>query len=57
MGRTVRTIARGQKFDAGVQSLRWDGRNETGRPVGPGVYFVRLSTVGGTWTRMITRLR
>jgi YVTN family beta-propeller protein len=57
MGRTVRTIARGQKFDAGVQSLRWDGRNETGRTVGPGVYFVRLSTVGGTWTRMITRLR
>jgi flagellar hook assembly protein FlgD len=53
----VRTIARGQKFDAGARSLRWDGRNEAGRPVGPGVYFVRLSTAGGTWTRMVARLR
>jgi YVTN family beta-propeller protein len=56
MGRTVRTLARGRVLDAGLQSLRWDGRDAAGRPVGTGVYFVRLKTAGGTWTRMAARV-
>jgi YVTN family beta-propeller protein len=57
MGRTVRTIARRQSFEAGAQSLRWDGRDQSGHAVGTGVYFVRLATAGGTWTKMVTRVR
>ncbi len=53
----MRTIARGQSFEAGAQSLRWDGRDQNGHAVGTGVYFVRLATAGGTWTKMVTRVR
>lgn len=57
LGRTVRVITRGQSFEAGAQSLRWDGRDQAGHPVGTGVYFVRLATSGGTWTKLVTRVR
>jgi hypothetical protein len=47
MGRTVIRLldeARG----SGRRTLRWDGRDELGRPVARGVYFVELSANGGT---------
>jgi hypothetical protein len=40
-GRRVRTLADGMTA-AGPHALRWDGRNESGRPCGSGVYFVRM---------------
>jgi hypothetical protein len=40
-GRRVRNLARGA-LPAGPHSLRWDGRDEAGRKVGAGVYFVAL---------------
>jgi len=49
-GRLVRTIADG-RFPEGTQSLRWDGRDEGGRPVGSGVYFFRLAAAGSVHTR------
>jgi flagellar hook assembly protein FlgD len=33
---------------AGVHAPRWDGRDEEGRKVAPGVYFARLATAGGS---------
>jgi YVTN family beta-propeller protein len=57
LGRSVRVIARGQRLDAGSQTMRWDGRDASGRPVGPGFYFVRLATAGGTWTKAVVRIR
>jgi hypothetical protein len=31
-------------MDAGFQELEWDGKNDGGRFVASGVYFVRLKT-------------
>jgi hypothetical protein len=42
-GRRVRTVARG-RFDAGSHSFVWDGRDDRGLDVAPGVYFYRLTT-------------
>ena len=46
-GRRVRTLARGEWAD-GPQSLVWDGRTDLETEVGPGVYFIRVATEGGT---------
>ena len=44
-GRQVTTLLDGS-LDAGVHSLRWNGRDRTGRVVGSGVYFVRVQAEG-----------
>ena len=57
LGREVRAIAHGQRFEAGTQRLRWDGRRGDGGQAGAGVYFVRLELAGRQWTRAIVRIR
>lgn len=57
LGRRVRTLARGERFDAGTRRIAWDGRGDDGRPVATGVYFVRLETDGRSWTRGVARIR
>ena len=42
---------------SGAQGVRWDGRDDRGRPLAAGVYFARVSTSEGTQTRKVTRLR
>ena len=42
-GRRVRTVATGP-FPAGEVSFDFDGRDESGRPLGSGLYFVRLES-------------
>lgn len=42
-GRLVRTVIDG-KFSAGTQNATWDGRDDSGRPVQGGVYFLRSSS-------------
>lgn len=44
-GRLVRTLASGP-YAAGVQTVEWDGRDDGGRPVGSGVYFLRSASAG-----------
>lgn len=44
-GRQVATLLDGS-LDAGVHSLRWNGRDRTGRVVGSGVYFIRVQASG-----------
>jgi hypothetical protein len=44
-GRLVRTIARGE-YGVGYQAVGWDGRDERGRPVAAGVYFLRTTSAG-----------
>jgi len=44
-GRRVRVLAQGSRA-AGETSLRWDGRDEAGRPVASGVYRVVLEIDG-----------
>ncbi len=41
-GRLVRTLASGSA-GAGYHRVMWDGRDEAGRRVGPGVYYCRMS--------------
>jgi hypothetical protein len=53
-GKQVRTLARDRLFNAGEQTLRWNGRNEQGEPVASGVYLVRVSTpLGNRVTRAV----
>lgn len=53
-GRRVRMMKR--QFPTGSHSIEWDGRNEAGGRVGPGVYFYRLNAGGHHATGRITRL-
>lgn len=56
VGRRVRRLASGP-FAAGEHAVRWDGRDASGRPAGPGLYFIRLETGGGTLARRLVRTR
>ena len=57
LGREVRSLARGERMEAGPQRLRWDGRGADGRQAGTGVYFVKLKLAGREWTKTIVRIR
>lgn len=54
-GRLVRRLASGW-LEAGPHALRWDGRDESGRRVAPGVYFYRLGSDGFTGSRRMVML-
>jgi FlgD Ig-like domain/Bacterial pre-peptidase C-terminal domain len=54
-GGRVRTLAAGA-LEAGAHEAIWDGRDEGGRLVGAGVYFVRLESGGQTAVRRLVRL-
>jgi flagellar hook assembly protein FlgD len=41
-GRLVRQIAERRSFSTGEYAIAWDGRNDGGKMVQPGIYFVRL---------------
>ena len=42
---------------AGRHQVIWDGRDETGRRVGAGVYFVRMRAGHAAWTRKLVVLK
>ena len=42
---------------AGEHAVVWDGRDDAGRPVASGIYFVRCAAEGRTFTRRIAALR
>jgi len=55
-GELVRMLQNGQQ-PAGKHSVRWNGMNDTGNPVSPGIYFYRLQTEGFSETRKMFILR
>lgn len=55
-GRLVRVLAE-QDYDAGRHTVRWDGTDRAGGPVGSGVYFVRLSYPGGARAMAVALVR
>lgn len=55
-GRWVRTLLDGP-VSAGTHTVRWDGRDHTGRPVAAGVYFYRMETDLGPATGKLVRVR
>jgi hypothetical protein len=54
-GRRVRTLAEGTHA-AGAHALAWDGADDRGRAVTPGLYFARLVTPGAETVRRVVRL-
>lgn len=54
-GRVVRNLA--TEVSAEGRALAWDGLNQEGVPVPPGVYSVRLSGAGQTWSAKAVLLR
>lgn len=55
-GRRVTVLADG-RYDAGRQSVTWDGKGASGQPLTPGVYFCRLKSGGRTASRKIVLTR
>jgi hypothetical protein len=55
-GRRVRTLHDGM-LAAGPHAVRWDGRDDAGRAVAPGVLHARLTHGSGVRTERVTRLR
>jgi hypothetical protein len=54
-GRQVTALVDAER-SAGVHRLEWDGRDGGGRPVSPGLYYARLVTPDGSFTRRVVRL-
>jgi hypothetical protein len=55
-GRRVRTLESGQR-SAGQRTVRWDGRDEEGRRVAAGPYFVRFTAAGESATERVVLVR
>ena len=55
-GRQVRSLARGA-FEAGARTVEFDGRDNAGRALSPGVYFVRVSVGDVQQTQSMTVIR
>jgi hypothetical protein len=55
-GRCVRTL-RDAPQEAGYHAARWDGRNDEGREVASGIYFVSLETADEERNRKIVLVR
>jgi len=55
-GRIVRRLAQG-RFPAGPRVVGWDGRDDAGRAVPPGVYLARYHAAGLTVRASLVRLR
>jgi hypothetical protein len=53
-GRTVATVARREYLAAGSHRLAL--RQDPDRPVGPGLYFIRLRTDTGLWRQTLIRV-
>ncbi len=55
-GRRLRTLVEGL-HDAGMHTVRWNGQDQLGRPVGSGVYFYQLRAGGVTQSRKLLLAR
>jgi hypothetical protein len=55
-GRMIRVLARGAQ-PAGIHSVLWDGRDDTGASVAAGVYFYRLKAEGFEKARKLLVVR
>jgi len=56
-GRVVRRLFGDRSLEAGRHTLAWDGRDDAGRQVAAGVYYLRLATPGGDETRKVVVVR
>ncbi len=56
-GRRVRTIAHDRPMPPGAVDVSWDGRDDRGRPLPAGIYFVRLTGLNARATKSLTVVR
>ncbi len=56
-GRRVRQLERGGARPTGAHAVVWDGRDEQGRTVPPGVYFQSVKTASESVAQRLVRLR
>ena len=42
--------------DDSVRGFQWDGRDDAGRGLGPGLYLVRAEGVGGSVNRKVLKI-
>jgi hypothetical protein len=56
-GRHVAGLLDGEVVEPGTHSIAWDGRDDQGRRVASGVYFVLLEAQGDWNVRRITLVR
>ncbi|MFZ1947510.1 MAG: FlgD immunoglobulin-like domain containing protein [bacterium] len=54
-GRSVRVVGRGWR-EPGDQAVEWDGRDESGSKVAPGIYLVRIAAGESSRTSKLVRL-
>jgi flagellar hook assembly protein FlgD len=55
-GQKVRALHSGLQQE-GAYHVHWDGKNENGQSVGPGMYFCMMTSESGTITRKISKIR
>jgi hypothetical protein len=55
-GRKVATLVN-EAREPGQYQVNWDGRDGTGQPVRPGMYYARLVTPEGRFTRTLVLMR
>jgi hypothetical protein len=55
-GRRVRTLVKGHLF-AGAHDIRWDGLDDSGARVAPGVFFLRLQESAGSRSEKLVLTR
>ncbi|HTZ50414.1 MAG TPA: FlgD immunoglobulin-like domain containing protein, partial [Spirochaetia bacterium] len=55
-GRKVTTLATGRR-EAGQYLVSWDGRDGNGQAVRPGMYYARLTTPQGRFTRTLVLMK
>ncbi len=56
LGRQVKALANGF-FSSGTHKVIWDGRNESGKSVNSGVYFVKFTSEGQCAVKKVTFLK
>jgi len=55
-GRRVRALVAGDTQSAGRHVATWDGRNDAGESIAPGLYFARLEAAGARDVRRVLRI-
>jgi hypothetical protein len=55
-GAAIRSLARG-RHPAGLQTVDWNGRDDSGASVSPGIYFIRLVSADGVRRTKVVRMK
>ena len=56
LGQKVKRLL-SQEIPLGYHSINWNGTNDSGLPLGSGIYFVKISTNDESYIRKVTLLK